>query len=359
MTFGGGGVRGPSLTSVPGLSVGHAQDGAARTGCTAVLGPFRAAVEVRGLATGSRELDALSPLHVVPRCDALLLTGGSAFGLAAADGVVRWLEERGRGFATGAARVPIVPAAVIYDLGVGDADVRPDPAMGYEACDSATAGPVAEGALGAGCGATLGKLRGGSRAEPSGVGSAADGEEAPAVGALAVVNAFGDVLDGRGRILAGTRDDDGAFVDTAAALRGGALPPGFRERAAEERGVGDDRTPEDGDGAGPGASGGVTENTTLGVVATEAALDRTALQVVARQAMNGLVRRVSPAATPLDGDLVFALSTARPEDDDPPRGGRAEVLGVALRAERALERAIGRAVTAPGSGRARSVQEGS
>lgn len=305
-----------TLTSVPGLHVGHADDPAARTGCTAVLGPFRAAVEVRGLATGSRELDALSPLHVVPRCDALLLTGGSAFGLSAADGVMAWLEERGRGFPTSAATVPIVPAAVLYDLAVGDPSVRPDPEMGRAAAEAADDGPVAEGRVGAGCGATVGKLRGGGTGDPSGIGSWADAEDGYAMAALAAVNAFGDVVDGEGRILAGARDDDGELLDTARALRSGHLPPGFAP----------------------------AENTTLAVVATDAPLGRDRLQVVARQAMNGLVRRVRPAATSFDGDMVFALSTGEDDRELPP----AEELRMAVRAETALERAVERAVASEG-----------
>lgn len=348
MTAGAGGAR-AGLTAVPGVAVGHAHDRGARTGCTAVLGPFRGAVETRGLATGSRELDALSPLHSVPRCDAVLLTGGSAFGLSAADGVVRWLEERGRGFETSAARVPIVPAAVIYDLAVGDADVRPGPGMGYEAADAAGDGPVREGPVGAGCGATVGKLAGGGRGEPSGVGSWADDHGGSTVAALAVVNAFGDVLDAEGRIVAGARGEDGEPLDTARALREGAGPAGF----------------------GDGAAG---ENTTLGVVATDAPLSRRDLRIVARQAMNGLVRRVSPAGTLFDGDMVFALSTGGPAADagegasDAARGGepggrtgddgargagaRAELLRVAVRAQEALERAVERAATRGGDSQA-------
>lgn len=324
---GGAGVG--TLTAVPGLRVGHADDREARTGCTVVMGPFRAAVEVRGLATGSRELDALSPLHVVPRCDALLLTGGSAFGLAAADGVVAWLEERGRGFPTSAATVPIVPAAVLYDLAVGDPSVRPGPAMGRAAAEAASDAPVPEGPVGAGCGATVGKLRGGGTGDPSGVGSWADDEEGPAVAALAAVNAFGDVVDAEGGILAGARDEDGELLDTARALRSGRVPPGFGRPPGEG-------TPD----AGGGGTAGAAENTTLAVVATDAPLDRGRLRVVARQATNGLVRRVRPAATPFDGDMVFALSTAGEPADLPP----AEVLRVAVRAEAALERAVERAV---------------
>ncbi|MDP2480926.1 MAG: P1 family peptidase [Candidatus Palauibacterales bacterium] len=307
-----------SLTAVAGLQVGHAQDVAARTGCTVVLGPFTAVVEVRGLATGSRELDALSPLHVVPCCDALLLTGGSAFGLAAADGVVAWLEEHGRGFRTAAARVPIVPAAVLYDLAVGDASVRPGPAMGRAAVETAGPEPVEEGPVGAGCGATVGKLAGPEFAEPSGVGSAvAEGREGT-VAALAAVNAFGDVVDGDGSIVAGCRAPGGGYRDTARTLRDGSAPGGFGERLGRE-------------------------NTTLGVVATDVPLGRTDLQVVARQAVHGLIRRLRPAATPFDGDMVFALSTGAVGERLAPRPLH-ELLPLALRAEEALAEAVTRAV---------------
>lgn len=303
-----------TLTAVSGLRVGHADDPEAATGCTVVLGPFVGAVHVHGLATGSRELDALSPLHLVPRCDALLLTGGSAFGLGAADGVMRWLEERGRGFPTGAATVPIVPAAVIYDLGVGRPDVRPDATMGYDAAAAASEGPVSEGRCGVGTGATVGKLRGADGSEAAGLGSWADVGE-PTVAALAVVNAFGDVLDERGEILTGARADDGSFLDTAASLRRGEGKPRFR-------------TPK------------TVEHTTLGVVATDAELTKPELEIVARQAAAALSRRISPAGTLFDGDVVFALSTAarrRPEDE-------LGLMSLALRAESALETAIARAV---------------
>lgn len=307
-----------SLTAVAGLQVGHAHDAAARTGCTVVLGPFTAVVEIRGLATGSRELDALSPLHVVPRCDALLLTGGSAFGLAAADGVVAWLEERGRGFRTAAATVPIVPAAVLYDLAVGDGSVRPGPAMGRAAVEAARSDPVEEGPVGAGCGATVGKLAGPEFSEPSGVGTAVAAGREGTVAALAAVNAFGDVVDGDGRIVAGCRAEDGGYRDTARTLRDGFMPGGFGKRRGRE-------------------------NTTLGVVATDVPLGRTDLQVVARQAMHGLVRRLSPAATPFDGDMVFALSTGGTDERLAPRPLH-ELLPLALRAEEALAEAITRAV---------------
>lgn len=304
-----------TLTGVPGIEVGHAHDLVGLTGCTVVLGPFVAAVETRGLATGSRELDALSPLHIVPECDAILLTGGSAFGLAAADGVVGWLEERGRGFQTRAAVVPIVPAAVIYDLGMGDPAARPDPALGHAAAQAASAEPVMEGSVGVGTGASVGKLRP-EGLEPAGVGSWLDESGAAAVAALTVVNAFGDVLDDRGEIVAGCRAADGGYLHTADAIRAGRVPDW---------------------GVGPG------ENTTLAVVATDAPLRKTELQVVARQAMNAVVRRISPANTSFDGDIVFAVSTggrgANGFDHTP-----SELLALGLRAQQALEIALERAV---------------
>lgn len=304
-----------TLTAVPGVSVGHATDPEARTGCTVILGPFRASVDLRGLATGTRQMDALSPLHIAERIDALLLTGGSAYGLAAADGVARWLEERGRGFETGVGRVAIVPSAVIFDLGEGRADRRPDAEMGQSACHASSGRPVREGRVGAGTGATVGKLRGHDGAMPGGLGSyAVRIDDGHTVGALAVVNAFGDVLDEQGRIIAGARDEHGEFLDTATYLREHGPPAGFRSRAGA--------------------------NTTLGVIATDAGLDRTHLQVVARQAMNAIVRRTSPANTPFDGDLVFACSTGPASELDP-----TEVLRFGLWAELALARAIERAVT--------------
>lgn len=319
------GEDGP-LTPVPGLSVGHAQDRPAATGCTVLLGPFRAGASIRGLATGSRELDVLSQLHVVTRVDALLLTGGSAFGLAAADGVVRWLEERDRGFPTRAATVPIVPTAVIYDLGEGRSDVRPDADMGYRAASEARRGAIREGRVGAGTGATVGKFLGPDGAEPGGVGAWTTRFGDHRVGALAVVNAFGDVLDGEGRIVAGCRSADGSHLDTADALRGGTLPAGFEP----------------------------AENTTLAVVATDRPAGRRELEIVARQAANALSRHIAPAGSLLDGDMVFAVSTGAMDGadegfgpvEDPP--GTAELLGLGAAAEEALSRAVVRAVTSGG-----------
>lgn len=312
----------PGITAVPGVRVGHATDPVARTGCTVILGPFRAACDVRGMATGTRELEALSPLHVAPRADALLLTGGSAFGLSAATGVAEWLEERGEGFDTGVARVPIVPAGVIFDLAVGAADRRPDAAMGREACDAARDADVAEGAVGAGTGATVGKLLGPEFAMPGGVGTWALPGPGCTVGALAVVNAAGDVLDGRGNIVAGARDRDGRFLDLARCIADGAATGAFRDLT---------RPPV------PGT------NTTLAVVATDAPLSRTALQSVARMAATGVSRRIRPVHTPFDGDLTFAISTApETEEFDAPF-----LLTLGVLAAQALEIAIERAVTTP------------
>lgn len=304
------------LTAVPGLRVGHATDLDARTGCSVVIGPFRAVADVRGMATGSRELAALSPLHVAPLANAILLTGGSAFGLEAAGGVMSWLEERGAGYDTGVARVPIVPAAVIFDLAVGRADRRPDAAMGRSACDAAGSGPVAEGAVGAGTGATVGKAMGPESAMPGGVGSWAVPGPGCTVGALVVVNAVGDVLDGGGRILAGARTADGTFLDSERAIRDGVLLGG-------------------GGGPLPGT------NTTLAVVGTDAPLTRTALQAVARMASTAVARRITPVHTPFDGDVTFALSTAAEAREL----SHAFVLTLGALAAHALEVAIERAVT--------------
>jgi L-aminopeptidase/D-esterase-like protein len=272
------------ITDVPGIRVGHAGDREARTGCTVILGPFRAGCDVRGAATGTREIETTSPLHLVERVDAILLAGGSAFGLAAADGVVAWLEEQGDyGFDTGAGRVPIVPAAVVFDLGVGRADRRPDAAMGRAACQAAGL-DVPEGDVGVGTGATVGKLLGPAGAMRGGVGTAASTVAGHAIGALVVVNALGDVLDGSGQIVAGARDPTtGAFADSARLAR-----------------TGGSQLPFD-----PGGT-----HTTLAVIATDAPLDRSALQALARAGATGQARRTAPAHTPFDGDITFAVSTA-------------------------------------------------
>ena len=279
-----------AITDVPGIRVGHASDLQAITGCTAVLcdGGAVGGVDVRGSASGTRELDALNPSHLVERCHAVVLAGGSAFGLDAAGGVMEYLEARGIGFDVGVTRVPIVPAAILFDLRIGRADVRPDRAMGRRAAEAAATGPVAEGSVGAGTGATVGKLRGMAHAMKGGLGTAAAAlPGGVVVGALAAVNAFGDVVDPEtGRILAGLRGPDGRPAGTWAAMRAGILRPRY-----------------------------ATENTTLAVVATNAHLGKAHVSKMAALAQNGIVRAISPAHTTFDGDLVFALATGQVEAD--------------------------------------------
>ncbi len=301
----------PSLERF-GLAVGHATDAAGATGCTVVRGltqAHRAACAIIGRATGTRETALLEPGHLVERVDAILLTGGSAYGLDAAAGVMRWMEERGRGFNVGAGVVPIVPAAVIFDLlPLGRFDARPTPQMAYEACVSATAVGIAEGNVGAGTGATVGKLRGPDGAMKGGVGIAVAEGHGCAAAAIAVVNAFGDVRDASGRIIAGARHADGSFVDTAQAIAGGAQRGGF-------------------------AAG---TNTTICVVALDAAFSRLELQAIARSAGSGLLARITPAGTISDGDVVFALA--------PMGGAKASIAQGEQLARQALEQAIERAV---------------
>jgi L-aminopeptidase/D-esterase-like protein len=304
---------------VPGLRIGHAGDPDARTGCTVLLGPFRGAADLRGMATGTREIDALSPLHLVPRIDAILLTGGSAFGLAAAEGVVRWLEERGVGFETGVARVPIVPAAVIFDLGVGRADRRPDAAMGRAACEAAMPGIPAQGRVGVGTGATVGKLAGREFSMDGGFGCAVVEYDGHVLMGLVVVNALGDVIGRDGRVVAGARAADGRFLEGARLVREGAVTEPVPAEAPT-----------------PGA------NTTLAVIVTDAPVARDALHAVARMAATGMARRISPVNTPFDGDIVFALSTA---EESAPLGPR-ELLGYGVAAAHVLEEAILAAVSA-------------
>jgi L-aminopeptidase/D-esterase-like protein len=287
------------ITDVAGLRVGHWTDPSARTGCTVVLCPpgTVGSGEVRGGAPGTRETDLLRPGMLVQEVNAVLLTGGSAFGLAAADGVVRWLEERGIGFDTGAARVPIVPAAVLFDLGVGDGSVRPGPAAGYAACQAAADHP-GEGQVGAGTGATVAKLHGPDRAVSGGLGSAAVTRDGVTVGALAAVNAFGEIVDDEGAVLVGAS-------------------PGHDEEEPQL----------------PGTS------TTLAVVATDARLSRERAHLLAIAAQDGIARAVRPAHTMWDGDTVFTLATGTSDAAQPV---------VEAMAEEALARAIRRAVSGGG-----------
>lgn len=275
----------PSIVDVPGIAIGHAHDERALTGCTVVLFGERGAVcgvDVRGGGPGTRETDLLSPVNSAEHIHAICLTGGSAYGLDAAGGVMRALEERGIGYRVRSAIVPLVPAAVIFDLGIGDARRRPDAAMGYDAVAHATSAPPAEGNVGAGCGATVGKVLGLERAMKSGIGNASvRNAHGIVVGAIVVVNAVGSIVDPHGgAILAGPRDESGRPIDAAGWLRDQGrtleLPLGT--------------------------------NTTIGVVATNASLTKAQATKVAQMAHNGIARTVSPAHTSRDGDTLFAAS---------------------------------------------------
>ena len=268
-----------TLTAIGGIKVGHATDLAARTGCTVVLCPAgaTAGVDVRGAAPGTRETEALRPGRLVQKAHAVLLTGGSAFGLDAAGGVVEYLEAQNVGFPAGSVRVPIVPAAVIFDLGVGDAYVRPNREMGYQACLNATDEPVAMGAIGAGTGATVGKAPG-VTPSPGGVGSACKYlDSGLIVAAIMVVNALGNVVHPEsGEIVSGGKEN-GNFVDITERLLDANLVQGT--------------------------------NTTIGVVATNAALSSAETNRVAEMAHDGMARSIRPAHTMFDGDTLFALAT--------------------------------------------------
>lgn len=314
-----------TLSGVPGFRVGHAEVPGGGSGCTVVLGPFRGAVEVLGLGTGTRELEVLSPYHLVGGVDAVLLTGGSAFGLAAAEGVMAWLAERGEGFDTGVAPVPLVPAAVVFDLAQGTR--RPGPREGRRACEVASTSPVAEGRVGAGAGATVGKILGPDGAVFGGVGSAGEPWGEYRVGALAVVNALGDVIGADGEILAGARSPGGGFLGTDFFLLGGG-------GAAEGPGA---AWGEAADGLEGPASG---VNTTLLVVGTDAPVSRVDLGRLARLASGAFSRAISPVNTPFDGDVLFALSSGDAREDLRP--DQLMSLGVMARilAETAIRRAV-------------------
>ncbi|MFZ2087864.1 MAG: P1 family peptidase [Desulfobaccales bacterium] len=296
------------ITRIPGFAVGHASDYKNVTGCSVILCPpgTVGSVDIRGSAAGTRQLDALLSLHIVEEVHAVLLSGGSAFGLDAAGGVMEFLEERGRGFDVTITRVPIVPTAVIYDLSVGDCRVRPDKSMGYAACLAARPDFQGAGSVGAGTGASVGKLFGIRHATKGGLGSAClEGPDGLLVGALVVVNAFGDVVDpDTGEILAGTRKtpESPEFADSAALIRQGVVRQNFGE-----------------------------PNTTLGVVVTNARLTREQAQKIAQMAQNGLARTIRPVHTLFDGDTVFVL--AHPEV-----AANLHILG--LLAQTAMETAI-------------------
>ena len=272
------------MTAPPdGISIGHWTDRARMTGCTVILAPGGAVAggEVRGGGPGTRETDLLSPASGARLVQALLLTGGSAFGLAAADGVVSWLAERGHGHETRlGVRVPLVPAAVVFDLARGDPEARPGPIEGYEACRAARPREPERGSVGAGTGCAAGKLLGPGGWTATGVGWAADHVQGARVCVLAVVNPVGEVVGEDGGILAGARRD-GAPVRTVELLKEGIAPPPAREA------------------------------TTLVAVLTDADLDKTQAWLVARSASAGVARAVHPTATPFDGDAAFCLATGR------------------------------------------------
>ncbi len=284
-----------SITDVPGIEVGSAQNENALTGCTVVLTRRGAVggVDVRGSAPGTRETDLLDPVNLVEKVHGILLAGGSAFGLDAASGVMRYLEEQKIGFNAGVARVPIVPAAILFDLNIGDKNVRPDAEMGYQACVAASKRPPAEGNAGAGTGASVGKLFGPALAMKSGLGSASTRAGSIVVGALVAVNAFGDVIDPEtGKIIAGLRsgkvgpvrvDGRAQFANTAEMMK--------KQPARSILGL------------------ATRSNTVIGVIATNAKLSKAEATKVAQMAQDGLARAVRPAHTMLDGDTIFALST--------------------------------------------------
>jgi L-aminopeptidase/D-esterase-like protein len=313
-----------SITEVSGIRVGQAQNLKARTGCTVILCEAEGAVcgvDVRGAAPGTRETDLLDPGNLVERVHAILLAGGSAFGLDAAAGVMKFLEERGIGFDTTVARVPIVPGAVIFDLPVGDAHIRPDAQMGYQACVNAST-KVEEGRVGAGTGAMVGKILGIAQASNGGLATASMKLAGGAtVGVLVVVNAFGDIIDpANGKILAGARRPNGrGFLDTQRALTQGLNQP-----------------------AGKGKSKAISKNfehpfqaalsnTTLAVVATDALLTKAQARKVASMAHDGLARAIRPIHTLFDGDTIFALSTGTLASDVTSLGAAAaELLAKAI-----------------------------
>ena len=278
---------GGAITDVAGVRIGHFTDSRRPTGCTVILTEQGAVggVDVRGAAPGTRETDLLDSSNLVERVHAIVLSGGSAFGLDAATGVVRWLEEHGFGHPAGPARVPIVPAAILFDLGVGDPAIRPDAAAGYQACEAASAGPPAEGSVGAGAGATVGKLFGMARAMKGGIGTASVRVGRMTVGAIVAVNAVGDVVDpASGALVAGVRTEDGRRGPGAVhAILRGDLPPALQAGMA----------------------------TTVGVVATDAVLTKAQARKLAQMAHDGLARTIEPVHTMWDGDTIFAVGTGQ------------------------------------------------
>jgi len=300
-----------AITDIQGLKVGHASDFEGCTGCTVILCEKGAVcgIDIRGSAAGTRQTDALSINHIVEQVHGILLSGGSSFGLDAATGVSRYLEEKNVGFDVGVARIPIVPSAVIFDLALGNPKARPTPDMGYEACLKA-GDEIEEGSVGVGTGATVGKLFELPRAMKGGLGTCSIAmPNGLKVGALVVVNAFGDIVDNvTGKIIVGLRkaEDSLEFANTVSLLKEGVVKKQF----------------------------GIV-NTTLGVVATNAKFDKREVTKVAQMAQAGLIKTISPVHTTFDGDLVFALATGELE---------ADVNNVGVLAEFVLAEAIKRAV---------------
>lgn len=278
---------GGAITDVAGIKVGHFTDPRRPTGCTVVLTEegATAGVDVRGAAPGTRETDLLDPSNLVDKVHAIMLAGGSAFGLDAASGAMRWLDEHGFGFPAASVRVPIVPAAVLFDLPVGDPRIRPHAEAGYRACEAASSRPPAEGSVGAGAGATVGKLYGMDRAMKGGIGTASARIGGVTIGAIVAVNAVGDVIDpATGAVLAGARSADGRTrIGLTRTMLDGELPPGI----------------------------GAATATTIGVVATDALLTKAQARKLAQHAHDGYARTIDPVHTMWDGDTIFGLATGR------------------------------------------------
>ncbi len=314
------------ITRIRGVLVGHAQDDAALTGCTVILAPDGAVagVDVRGSAPGTRETDLMRPCSQVDRIHGVALSGGSAYGLDSATGVMRWLEEQGFGFVTPYGIVPIVGGAVIYDLGIGNPKVRPDADMGYAACCAATCGPCSEGNIGAGLGATVGKILGPEFAMKGGLGTyiaevpkTGSGKEKPVlVGALVVVNSLGDVVDPwTGQVVAGAYD----------AGRKQFIGPGMGPMWAGQ------------------TQAEPATNTTIAAIVTDAVLDKEGANKVAQMAHDGLARAIVPVHTMYDGDTVFCLATA----EKPMSGDKAvDITTLGALASEVLAKAVVRAVKA-------------
>jgi L-aminopeptidase/D-esterase-like protein len=304
-----------AITDVPGIAVGHFTDTRRPTGCSVVIAREGAVagVDVRGAAPGTRETDLLQPSNLVQQVHAIALSGGSAWGLDTAGGVMHWLEENNIGLRTGYALVPIVPAAVIFDLGVGDAGIRPDAQAGYQACLAANNKTVEQGNVGAGAGALVGKLFGLANAMKGGLGTASITVDGVTVGALIVCNAVGDVMDpATGQLIAGARTADGkTLLGARDAMLQGQLPQNVL--------------------AGT--------NTTIGVVATDAVLLKPQMQRLAQVAHDGLARAINPVHTLLDGDTLFALGTGK-------SGKSANMLLLATLAAEVTARAVVNAVLA-------------